>query len=391
MSKFLKIMIVLLTIAAFAAPAFASDLSITGQVRVEGYYIDAETDGAGDPEAYFDQRFRVNPVWQVSDDVKAELRVDFGEAQWGSAGLNTIRNNPGNFGQMHIDKAYLKVDKEMFSISAGQQFFGLGNTIAVDHVGTGFIFSLNTPVTFKAMWTKVDENGSFTDESSLNTEDTDFYAADVGHVGENYSANLFYAMLDDKSTDDNRSVIGLAVDYNLEAFKIMAELNFYDGDNGAGTDYMGTQAYVDVSTAVSEAMAVGGFFLYAAGDDEDIQITEITDWASWMPETYGYLATMQYVYGETFNPFGLGAGIIAPALYATFQASDDLGFKAMAQYIMEEDDAAGEFDGMNLNVSTKYAFAKNTNLIAQVNYFDGEANDVDQESLGLWTQLQVNF
>jgi hypothetical protein len=400
MSRFLKSMIALLAIAAFAAPAFATDLSITGQMRVEGYYIDADVDGVdNDAEAYFDQRFRVNVNAKVSDEVKAVLRVDFGENQWGNNGLNSIRSTVYNFYQLHIDKAYLQLDKEMFSVSAGQQYFGLGNTIAVDHVGPGFILALKTPVSFKLLFTKVDENGSFTDEDA--TEDTNFYAADAGFKGDGFAANAFYAVMENGATDFKKTVIGLTGTFNADAFKINAELNLFGGDNGLGTDYMGTQAYVDASFAASEVMTVGGFFLYAAGSgsDDEIQVTHITDFGSFMPETYGYLATMQYVYGETFNPSGLNAGIISPAVYLDFKASDDLGFKFMAQYLMEEEDALAGFDAFNLNVSTKYKVATNTYLIAQVNYIDGEVesniegleDSADFDSMGLWTQLVVNF
>jgi hypothetical protein len=389
MSRFLKSMIALLAIAAIAAPAFASDLSLSGQVRVEGYYIDYE------PEAvsYFDQRFRVQSVYKVSDEVKAVLRMDFGEKQWGVNGQDSVRNSAVSSYGYQVDKAYLQLDKEMFSLSAGQQYFGLGNTIAVDHVGTGFMLTTKTPVTFTAMFTKIDENGGFTDADlgeGGNTDDTDFYALNVGHKGENYNANLFYAVMDNKSNDDTANVIGLAGSFNMDAFKINAELNIFGGDDGAGTDYSGTQAYVDLSTAISEAASVGGFLLYAAGDDSDEQITNITDWGSFMPETYGYLATMQYVYGETFEPID-NAGIMSAALYGNFKSSDDLGFQAMIQYLTEEDDAVADFSALNMNVSSKYVVAKNTNLLVQVNYIAPEDDLGDDSVFGLWTQLQVNF
>ncbi len=399
MSKFLKIMIVLLTIAAFAAPAFATDITISGQFRAEYYNLDNYdyNDSVDDNVDVFDQRFRLDTNYMAAEGVKVRFRADFGESEWGNGGQSAVRNED----VVQIDYAYLQIDKDIFSLTAGQHYFGLGNAIAVDTIGTGVSVATKTPVYVKAAFFKFNEGDTTMDDIKAD-EDENFYAAAIGHKGDNYNAELFYAMVDNGATDDNKNVIGLAVDFNMDAVKLKAELNLLDGDNGTGTDYSGTQFYLDASTAVSETVAVGGFFLYAqAPDAGDTQIQSVTNWDSFMPETYGYISATKIVMADPINDpindgwdnsFGaqFGNGIISGAVYGTFKVSDDLGIKALAQYMVEEDDSARDYDALNFNLSAKYTgFAPNTSIVGQINYF-APGDDLDN-ALGLLTQLQVAF
>ena len=84
MSKFLKIMIVLLTIAAVAAPVMAEDrLSLNGEMRVRGWYID---DGGDSTDSFMDQRLRIGGKLSVAEGVSITFRFDETEATWGNGG-----------------------------------------------------------------------------------------------------------------------------------------------------------------------------------------------------------------------------------------------------------------------------------------------------------------
>lgn len=391
MSKFLKIMIVLLTITAVALPAFATDFSVSGQARVEGFYNNLDSDD--EAQMWFDQRFRIQSVMNVSDDVKAVIRFDFAEEAWGNQGQNTHRFAFDGSSANQIDKAYLQIDKELFTLSAGQQAFGSPNSILVDHVGAGIALKFKTPVSFKLQFTKFNENGSTFDDGA--TDDQNFYSAEVGFSSDSYSVNAIYALLDDAATDDNRSAFGVAGKFKVAGFAIKAELDILDGDDGAGNDYTGTQFYIDANTSVSEALNVGGFFLYAAGDDDDTVIYDVTNWSSFAPHQGGYVGS-SIVAGKPIAGWGteeLGSeGTITAAAYATFQASNDLGFKAMIQYATEEEDAVTDYDYYAVTASTKYKVATNTYFMADVMYEDASSDsDGDDDSISLWTQLQVNF
>ena len=391
MSKFFKSMIVLLAIVAMAAPAFASDLSIGGQMRVEGFYNDLDSNG--DADMHWDQRMRINTVYQVSDEVMVRIRFDY-EDQWGDLGQNTIRNAP-NTTAVQTDYAYLQIKKEMWTLKAGQTYFGSPNAILVDNLGTGLVLSLNTPVTLRLQFAKYDENDSYIDEGA--GDDTNMYSAEVGFSGDGFSVNGIYALLDDASTDDNRSGFGIAGKFNAGAFAIKAELDILDGDDGSGTDYTGTQFYLDVNTSLSESLNVGGYFVYAAGTNdanEDV-IYDVTNWDSFAPH-FGGFVSKGGVAGMAIAGWGtdeLGdSGIITAALYATNQINDDLALKFQAQYATEEEDAAGDYDYISATASTKYKVATNTYFMADVIYEDlSSDSDGDDDAISFWTQLQVNF
>ena len=392
MSRFLKVMIVLLAIAAFAVPAMATEFSISGQARVEGYYNDL--DSAADPSSWFEQRVRLDNKFKVSDEVMVRVRFDL-EDYWGKSGQDTLRNTPHD--TMQTDYAYLQINKEMYKLQAGQIYNGSANAILIDNIGTGFNLTLKTPVSVKLMYNKYDENGSKVDEGA--TDDQDFYGAEVSYKGDGFGVSGIYGILDDKATGGaNKSGFGLAGNFKVANFAVKAELDLLDGDNGAGMDYTGTQFYLDANTNASEALNVGGFFWYVAGDETDGVIVDVTNWDDFNPLWGGFVSS-SIVAAHPITGWGPNSmfdgtaneGIIAAGLNATFKASDDLSFKGQGVYGVEEDDFDGGFDYYNVTVSTKYQLAKNTFVMVDAIYENIDYDGGDDNSTSLWSQLQVNF
>ena len=388
-------MIVLLTIAAMATPVMATDFSISGAIRVEGYYVDQ--DSAPDASSWFDQRLRLLNKFQVSDDVMVAARFDF-ETQWGVAGQDSYRNTPKNNAQ--IDHAYMVIDKDMWKLKAGQGFYGFGNYIAVDHTATGLQLDLKTPVAVTLLFNKIDENSTltsgFTDEGA--TDDTNFYGVQLGYAVEDYNLKGFYGVLDDASIDDSASVIGLAVGFNVADIAFKTEFNLFGGDDGAGNDYTGTQFWIDGNTNVSEALNFGGWFMYAAGDTSDTVISSVTDDSTFNPFFKNGFAQGAIVKGgavfsgwSTEDYIGQ-AGFIGLGLYGTYNASDDLALRAGVSYAMEEDDAAGDFEFTTMTVSANYKLATNTIFVVDAVYDDLSSDSMgDDDAVSLWSKLQVSF
>jgi len=477
--KMMKVLVALLVMAGLVAPAVAiaeDKLSISGEFRVFGFskedYTDfgsedindlqngiayakwlAENmeaaedyndqwggiDGAppfepsaepkeiskdADDVAYFSQRLRLYAKYAVTEGVTIHTRMDFGEGTWGAAGQDTIRFENNN--DLQIDRAFLEIDKERYNFRAGQQYYGFGNSIAVDHQGTGFRVSTKGPVVFTAFFNKLDENG-LTDDTG--TEDDDMYGASVKYKADTFAAELFYAYQDGidfggktflnglvapktltdafdidvvyADEDGDQSVIGLAADTKLGAVNVKGELNIFDGELDADIDtidFAGTQLYLDANTALSSALTLGGSLFYAQGYDDKLQLTELSDFGSWLPWEYGYFETNYGLFsGSSFDPFKLNAGTVSLLVYGAYQASDDLGFKASVQYGMEEEDALAEYDYMSYNLSAQYMIAKNTQIFAQFNYLDVdvdvvELGSVDTDSaMGIAAGIQANF
>ncbi len=92
---------------------------------------------------------------------------------------------------------------------------------------------------------------------------------------------------------------------------------------------------------VSETASVGAIFTYAKGYNgaNEVQLTNLTDDGSFMPETYGYMATLFSAYpGETFDPTNDGLGTIGLQAYSTLKLTDDLSLKATVFYATPEED-----------------------------------------------------
>ncbi len=395
--KMMKLLVALLVMAGLVVPAIAvaeDKLSISGEFRVFGFsqenYSDFDDTTDGDDVDFFSQRLRLYSKYAVTEGVTIHTRMDFGEEAWGREGQNSIRFDESD-SEWQLDRAFLEIDQAYYNLRAGQQYYGFGNSIAVDHQGTGFRVSTKGPIVVTAFWNKLDENGSLSDENSAN-EDRDMYGASLKYKNEAFAAELFYALDDNKATDANSSVIGLAGSTKFGVVNFNGELNIFDGDNGAGTDFTGAQLYLDANAAVSSALTLGGSIFYAQGDDTDVVLTELSDFGSWLPWEYGYFETNYGLYDTSFDPWNLNAGAISLMGYGSFKASDKLGFKASIQYGMEEDDAIAEYDYMSYNLSAQYMLAKNTKVFAQVNYLDRDLTGADDDAaMGVAAGLQANF
>ena len=425
----MKKIIAILLVAVFAATgAYADDrLQLSGQMRVQGLsienYGDFDDTTAADEMDWWRQRFRTAAKINVADGVSVNLRFDFAEDTWGSNNWSTWRYNEGS--ELQVDRAYLDVSKEMFQIKAGQQYFGLGNSIVVDSNATGFNLGLKFPVSVNLIYIKSDEGGANSDNdtavaasykldttvtpaavivdtaASTNTEDTDIYAVNVGYASDAFTVNGFYAISKDHSTTDNSPfVYGVQGTATLGPVNLNAELDLFGGDNGA-IDYMGTQFTLDANMALG-AGKVGMFALYAAGAGTgEVQKTNLSDFGSWAPLSWGILEytdwdPVQDGNGNDVYDFSGGnAGVLGFAPYGEFKPMEALYIRGLLGYLTPEEDANTTVDNAWVfNLGLQYDFAPNTAVFVSYNYtkveFDTAAT-ADDPAQGLFSEIRVNF
>ena len=429
MSKFLKIMIVLLTIAAFATPVVIAEdrLSMSGQMRVRGFVKDNANYDSDDNDSaqYFDQRFRIGGTVAVAEGVSATFRLDLWDGTWG------VGNNDLTDGS---NQAFLTVANSAYTLKAGKMWYGLGNAQAIDTAGTGAVLAFNN---LEFSYFKVSEGSTgASDDVDLFTialkNKTDLYSGTVfaaykkfggtddvdgteyedvyvdGYfMSDDYGYIPGYGYFDLELDDDIDDVedyaimaLGAQATFNLDPIKLNVEVNYFDGDSdNDDTEYKGLQFYLDASTAVSEAASVGAYFAYAKGyddDDDTVQVDNLSDDGSFLPETYSFMATLFEVYGwdNTFDPAQNGKGVIAGQLYGSFKASDDLSFRAAVNYAQPEEDDDTYESFLTGIISARYAVAANTNLdlVAAYTMPDMEdSNDEDDARLTAGFRLAVNF
>ena len=390
MGKFLKSMIVLLAIVAMATPVMAEDmLSLGGQMRVRGWYVD---DGSNATDTWADQRLRMGGKFSVADGVSVTFRFDVTEGNWGS-GDNTYgtgRNSyeeDGHGSTIHFDRAHLDLDFDSFSLRAGQQYVGFSQSGAFNAQDAGITIKTKGAVPVTAFFMLADDDD--------DNADGFYYGANVGFGADNFKGNFFVAA-QNKVNDEDEDVylIGADAKINLDAVKIVAELDFFTGDEDDNDDAFGTQLFVDASMAASENMTFGGQLYYALGDDTDTQYVVLgNDFGGWDPlfALGTGLDNEQIGAGRPFDLFGDNSGVIAGRLYTSVKASDAATISASITYATPEEDANVDADSaLALAAGMKYALMANTSLGVQVEYIDVDESGVD-EVLQAGVGLFVNF
>jgi len=425
MSRILKIMIVLLAITAMAAPVVIAEdrLTLGGQMRVRSWHKDFDVKGEG-TNTYVDQRLRIGGKLSVAEGVSITFRTDITETQWGAGGSEYGSGRGGATQQW--DRAHLDLDLGDFHVRVGQQYVGYGLAQTINSQDAGIKVSYND---FSAFLLLDDQNGDSNALAAGNNADSFLFGANYGHKGDNYKANLFFGLQNDShpgvvdfenvALDDSGEelvyMIGVDLVYNLDAFKIAGEFNYFTGDASNDTDAFGTQLMLDVSMAATETLTVGGQFYYAAGDDEDRQYTYLgNDFNGYDPlfdvgtslsnEQIG--AQRPFDLAKSLIGLGIGVspeaetlggntstGVVGGRVYTNFKATDAIDLGASFAYMTpEEDKHFKDFDSaMFWAVSASYAVMSNTSLQAQVQYVDADVKqDVDSAFL-TGVGLFVNF
>jgi len=392
MSRILKVMIALLAIAAIAAPAFAEDrLSLSGEMRVRGFFLNQDNGTTDESSAWNDMRLRMMGKLAVAEGVSVIFRTDMGEAKMGANDRYSNRGDSAFAGktagdqEMHFDVAMLSITKNGYTLNAGQQYYRLGTTGMIsDHVGAGFTLKKG-PVTL--FHVKVQED-------AITESDESVTGANFAFGNDDFSGNVFAAYDVGQASDDNLLGVGVSLNANLGAVAIKGELDYLSGENAAGADEKGLNLYVDASAAISETVTVGGILLYGqAQDGTDEQVVGMNRaFGDWRPLSYGY-ETVEFT--QEINPFDISdggdAGMQAVSIYADFKASDALGLKFAAAYAQPDDeDQTTIDDATTLNASLKYAVMANTSFTTHVNY-QMISDTADKDNLQVISGLKVKF
>ena len=414
-------MIALISAFVMAGTSFADDrLEMSGQFYVRAYSMEGygnnnmwtATYDDGDDLNFIRQKFLLGIKANIADDVYAKLRADYGEAKWGydysrgavaKAGFyqdglaDVTRDNT----QFNLERAYINIDKEMWSLRLGQQFLALGIMEVFDGNPTAANLKLKfDPVNVSLIYAKLDEGTSIADDLDAE-EDTDLYAFNVSYDQDIYSADFFAVMTtDDSDNDDSPYGIGLNVKATLGCINLNTELAYLGGDTDDGdTDYYGLQFYIGADTKVSDMITIGAEFLWAdAADDDEAQLTNLGNWDDFAPDSsntpvYTYVTNINY---SPFDPAEANAGVIGAFLSADFNIMD--GFKAGTKigYLEpEDDDRLGcELDSIvSFNAFFLYRIATNTDF--SVTYFksspDYDDGRPDDSTDVFVAQLELNF
>ncbi|MGD9222303.1 MAG: porin [Desulfobacteraceae bacterium] len=436
---------VLAMVLALVSPAMAAEnLTIKGAYEIFGIGADnldeqQNHDGVdledADKVHYFYQRFRVQPQFKAADGITANLRFDFAEGIWGQdQGFSSVRANDTT--ELQVDRAYVDVNKGIFRVRAGLQFVPVGQTRVFRDNQPALVFNIKTPVMIRLGWVKVSESygsGSaapLSDEDDLN-KDTDRYLIDLGYKAKAFSINAFYVTQQDGSSgdtdgdgiddnfEDQPNVMGLRAKAQVGSVALGGELAMFGGDNGNGTDYVGTQFNVNGRMKLSDGVTLAADLWYSSGqsDSNERKISYMGNpfamfdlkkgaGMDWDLLTYGRnpgeLFTTSppggILPGDVFDPFLTGAGSIGAGIGAKVNPVQPLTFIGQLHYMVGESDDTGradaEFDkGYSALVCAVYQLAPKTSLHATYHIVEADfLDDVDVNTAHMYTLwLKVAF
>ena len=409
-----KIFLIAMALMMVAGMAYAEDrLTLNGSFFVRGWdqegydgkYSQSYDDQ--DEASWFEQRLRLGGKIAVADDVSVNFRMDIGEGVWGLDYTPGSVARPGATGagrsgntKIDFDRAFLKIDKEQWELTAGQQYMGLGVTQVFDVNATGFNlgFKFTDAMKLSLLYAKFDENGSTTDEN--DTKDVERYAANFGYTADAFSAKAFYIMgSDGTDVDDSPMAFGLNGSMGLGMFNLQAEFAYLSGDTAAGTiDYTGTQFFLGADANLTEMLKLGAEFFYAAGTDDpnEVQLTNLGDWDTFTPMGYntpmsGFISGMPS--WDVFDPFGISGGVMGGTLFVDFQVMEPLSLGAKIGYFSAEEDVnLPGAELMTYNAWIKYMIATNTYVTGTYMVSSPDADDVDPDDATVGVlELTIGF
>ena len=404
--KKLALILAIAMIAAFSAPAFATDLTITGDYYLNavnsdpGYTAPAQTDN----DEYYDQQMRTSWTWAINDNVSAHFRCDFNDMQWGEDTFGGVwqRASTGGAGgnpEFHVDRTYVQIAKDFYTLRVGQQYARVGNAIMWEANYFGFKLDLAfAPVTVGLKYAKIDENGDRID-SNLNA-DHDSYAVNVNFASEQFTIGAAYAAnIDDGPVDDIvRTGFALYGTAAIGPVNLKAELDIMDGDNGAGQDLKGTQFYLDGSFAATEIVTFGATAVYAPGNNSatETQITNVyAAGAAFTPFDFGGAMNgdLGYYGGSNgiFDVEGTDSGVLGLIGRADFAINEAIKIYTRLGYAQPED--ATDMDYIFGAIgSVDYTWMPNVTVSAGVAYIAPDYDVAnDDPKLDLIARLGVAF
>lgn len=402
MKKIISFIVAGICLVMFAPSVYSADnLSISGSYHVRGQTVDT---GTANDEQRFRQRMRLFTTIKAADGVSAVIRADVADATWGSDFGNGPIARPGAGGshqsKIDIDRSYVSINKDNWSLTAGQQYMGFGIYEVVDANPTGFNFGLNfDPVKLNLMYGKITEGAITADD------DIDLYAATIGVPVGGMNATLFYATLrDDNATKTEPFAAGAHIGGALGKVNLSSELAIFGGDS-ATVNYSGTQLYLKADSAVSDMVTMGAELYYAKGDDTDTQIIGLTDWWSFVPfsndtsvPNLGGFFTAAYSGSSLFDPFGTGAGSIGADVFFRINPMEKLSLGGKVGYFTAEEDARTDGTLTAFNAYASYLVASNTTLSLFYLYSDpdidtvgGVAKTDEEATKTALVQLAVSF
>lgn len=401
----IAVLAIMLVASLFTVAAAEDKLSLSGSMRVRAWdtenYDGWDDNNAAQERSFWDQRLRIGGALKANDAVSAHFRLDFSESQWGSDTWAGSRYGSSDSSPVQVDRAYLQIVQDLYTLKAGQLYFATGQkNIVYDNNTTGITATIKTPVIVDLHYSKLDENGGLSDDSGLDTEDMDAYVLQGTFKADAFSVGGFYAAIEDSSDlDDSIASFGVFGSFALGPVNLLAEIDSFDGDAPTGEDYMGTQLYVNAEWKMDKLILGGDVYYAEAAGSNEIQVDSLGSWyggdfGDFQPVTYSaFEADYNPTRGKVFDFTGDSAGVVGFSIYAKFVPMEKVTLWGQVAYLEPDDeDNTLVDDNTVLNLSASWEFVPNTTIagLYSVTMPSVESGSEDDAQM-LAARLQIKF
>jgi hypothetical protein len=351
----------------------------------------------------------------IAEGISGVVRMDLAEVTWG---LNTTgsrswaRPDDTNDADaaFQLDRTYVRIDKEMFTLNVGQQFMVLGgsNPVLWDANQFGANLRIKLPVDLYGQYAKISESGSRNDEAFNNSEDVDFFGGMAKYSQESWSVGVMAAMINDNSTADaSPYAFGFFGDATFGALAIYGEADFFGGDNAAN-DFFGNQVWIGGKYTVTPAFWLGLDGWYASGDNDPTktQVTALGSAQTWSMSDKGpFNADVLPIFGVAtavggtsklhaeFDPAGTNSGALGGVLSAGYRIIEPLQVEGSLLYIAPETTSNTILNSVfSGSIYLTYDWYENTEVAAGYVYtsIDADGRSTDGANIAV-LRLQLKF
>jgi len=445
MKKLLVALCALALVCAFAMPAGATDVKMSGEYYVQGYYSanSGLLDNAATSHAWFNQRLRMSTIFQVSKAVKFTTRYDIMESYWGGSdlyidkdGVNRNLGTPGaaNYrddANISFDFGYLTFLTKCGKFDVGYMSDGVYGTefgnaeVALPKIGWSMPIGKFYNVFQYKHWGERDvvSGNNESDEDYARYMDILFYFAKTWQAGFLYQYNI----------DATQSGVGVPQGYKTNFHVIIpyvkatmgnlyieSELSWIDGElrawedpNALGLqdiDMKGLAFYLKGKFNLGKGY-IGGLFAYTKGNDisDATEVYVSSGGADWNP----MLILWNKDYSD-WNANNLGANTASGGtgnamgnatlyqIFGGFNLRKNLDiFASISMAKADENSVAGQIDddyGTEFDLKATYKMFDNLEYMVGFGYFwagdwykgANAAQEIDNEYI-LFHKLTLKF
>ena len=435
MKKLLTVFFALALVAAFAMPAAAVDVSVTGSYFITGNFEDNPTMQKGDQEKsassqWTHQRARFQPVFKIQEGLTLTTRFDVMEKYWGqnnsaytyAAGKSTTPSGISDDNETNIefDRVFITANVGPGVLYAGHSDIDYGLKLN-NFYGSGPRVKYAVPFgdfVGEVIWTKKTEGDIGTEYAA---KDKDEYAVGLQYKLKQGFVGFYNIYTYDQTTNDQTTWTNAFEPYFKYAFgdvTVQGEFSYswgekdYDNPATKDIDLGGFAMWLGADWKKGD-WGVGGQFYYLEGDDPNTKDDDEGSTAKMGLSPLGTLIMFDYWTNKfngvnsaaalADNSWGYGANnnIWAAEIHASWKVLPKLTLKAQYAYADRPEKVSGHMEeelGSEFDLTATYKIYDNLQYMVGFGYLwagdywktSSTDNTVDDDYIVL-NQLKLTF